>query len=71
MSMEPNYAPDEGEWICETCGCALEQRKMQVRYLESAFDVSLPCCPECGLTLVPKYLAEGKMLEVEALLEDK
>ncbi|MDR3357971.1 MAG: 4Fe-4S dicluster domain-containing protein [Desulfovibrio sp.] len=27
--------------------------------------------PKCGLTMTPKSLAEGKMLEVEALLEDK
>ena len=40
-------------------------------YLNSAFDVMLPRCPQCGLTMVPKSLAEGKMLEVEALLEDK
>lgn len=71
MIIAPNYAPDEGDWLCARCGCALEQRKLQVRYLESAFDVSLPCCPNCKSTLVPKSLAEGKMLEVEALLEDK
>ena len=71
MSMSPNYAPDAGRWLCAACRCQLEQRKMQVFYLESAFDVSLPCCPHCGLTLVPKSLAEGKMLEVEALLENK
>ena len=71
MSMGPSYAPDEGDWTCAACGCALEQQKIQVFYLESAFDVSLPVCPKCKLTLVPKSLSEGKMLEVEALLEDK
>lgn len=71
MSMGPSYTPDEGEWICFRCGCPLEQGKVQARYLESAFDVFLPRCPQCGLTLVPKSLAEGKMAEVEALLEDK
>jgi hypothetical protein len=71
MSIGPNYAPDEGDWICDACACALEQQKIQVFYLESAFDVSLPACPKCKLTLTPKSLAEGKMLEVEALLEDK
>lgn len=45
--------------------------KVQVGYLGSAFDVSLPRCPSCGLTMIPKSLAEGKMAEVEALLEDK
>ena len=49
----------------------LEQVKVQVGYLGSAFDVSLPRCPSCGLTMIPKSLAEGKMAEVEALLEDK
>ena len=71
MSMGPNYLPDEGDWVCAACGLPLEQRKLQARYLESAFDVSLPACPRCQMTLVPKSLAEGKMLEVEALLEDK
>lgn len=71
MSMGPNYAPDEGHWVCARCACPLEQVKMQASYLNSAFEVFLPCCPQCGLTLVPKSLAEGKMAEVEALLEDK
>ncbi|MDR2573048.1 MAG: DNA-binding protein [Desulfovibrio sp.] len=71
MSMAPDYPPDSGEWICGVCCAPLRQVKMQVFYLNSAFDVSLPSCPECGLTMIPKSLAEGKMLEVEMLLEDK
>ena len=71
MTMGPNYPPDEGRWSCARCGCPLEQGKVQACYLNSAFDVFLPRCPQCGLTLVPRSLAEGKMLEVEALLEDK
>lgn len=71
MSIGPNYVPDDGDWVCDRCGCALEQQKTRVFYLESAFDVSLPACPQCKLALTPKSLAEGKMLEVERLLEDK
>ena len=71
MSIGPNYMPDSGDWICVRCHCPLEQGKIQVGYLNSAFDVLLPRCPQCGLTFVPKSLAEGKMAEVEALLEDK
>ena len=71
MSIGPSYIPDFGDWICEKCQCALVQQKTQARYLDSAFDVALPTCPQCGLILVPKSLAEGKMLEVEGLLEDK
>ena len=71
MSMGPNYAPDGGQWVCCRCNVPLEQGKVPVFYLTSAFDVILPRCPKCGLTQTPKSLAEGKMVEVEALLEDK
>ncbi len=71
MSIGPSYAPDAGDWICERCQCALEQKKMQVFYLKNSFEVFLPACPQCNLTLIPKSLAQGKMLEVEKLLEDK
>ena len=39
MAMEPNYAPDPGDWVCTRCQCPLEQVKVQVGYLGSAFDV--------------------------------
>ena len=71
MSMAPNYGPDGGTWLCGRCHVPLEQLKTTVFYLNSAFDVVPPRCPQCGLTLIPKSLADGKMLEVEALLEDK
>ena len=71
MSMGPSYGPDGGQCVCGRCRVPLEQGKVPVFYLNSAFDVFLPRCPQCGLTLVPKSLAEGKMAEVEALLEDK
>ena len=69
MSLNPTYTPDEGDWTCARC--PLEQKTLAVTYLGSAFDVSLPVCPQCGLTLVPRSLALGKMAEVETLLEDK
>ncbi|MBR4741811.1 MAG: DNA-binding protein [Desulfovibrio sp.] len=69
-SVLPEFFAD-GHWICERCNVLLEQIKVPVFYLNSAFDVVLPRCPKCGFTLVPKSLAEGKMLEVETLLEDK
>lgn len=71
MSMGPDYPPDDAGWRCGRCGVPLEQSKVQACYLHSAFDVFLPRCPQCGLTMTPKSLALGKMAEVEALLEDK
>lgn len=58
-------------WHCASCNQPLQPTKMQVTYLNSAFDVELMACPSCGFTLVPESLAVGKMLEVEQLLEDK
>jgi len=58
-------------WHCVGCNQPLQPTKMQVTYLNSAFDVELMACSSCGFTLVPESLAVGKMLEVEQLLEDK
>jgi NAD-dependent SIR2 family protein deacetylase len=71
MSIEPEFSPDGGVWECARCHVPLVQQKVQAQYMHSAFDVILPRCPHCGLTLIPKSLAQGRMAEVEALLEDK
>ena len=71
MTMIPEFGPGEAKLICGRCNVKLEQIKVSVFYLNSAFEVVLPRCPKCGLTYVPKELAQGKMLEVETLLEDK
>ena len=46
MTMGPSYPPDGGQWRCGRCGCPLEQGKVQVFYLNSAFDVFLPRWPK-------------------------
>ena len=71
MALDPEFKPDYGDWLCTSCDVPLEQQKVQVLYMNSAFDVILPRCPRCGLTMIPESLANGKMAEVEALLEDK
>ena len=71
MALDPEFKPDHGDWLCAVCTVPLEQLKVQVFYMNSAFDVVLPRCPQCGMTLIPESLANGKMAEVEALLEDK
>ncbi|MDR2051305.1 MAG: DNA-binding protein [Deltaproteobacteria bacterium] len=60
-----------GGWICRKCRKPLESRAVEITYMGSSFKVELPGCPECGFTFIPPELAEGKMLEVEKLLEDK
>ncbi|GBC59433.1 hypothetical protein DENIS_0372 [Desulfonema ishimotonii] len=64
-------SPETVDWECATCGRALELSKVHVAYLESRFTVELLRCPDCGLVYIPEELANGKMAEVERILEDK
>jgi hypothetical protein len=57
--------------ICLKCNVPLESGRVTVQYMDSAFPVELPRCPQCGLVYVPETLAIGKMLDVEKALEDK
>jgi len=61
----------ETEWLCTKCSLPLEMGKVDVGYLGSMFPVDLLRCPNCGQVFIPEDLAEGKMAEVEKLLEDK
>lgn len=58
-------------WICASCECLLELMPVDIAYMGSSFKVELPRCPRCGHTFIPPELAEGKMLDVERILEDK
>ena len=53
------------------CDEFLKLDKVRIDYMNGSFTVMLPCCPKCGVALVPEEIALGKMLEVEKLLEDK
>ena len=59
------------EWKCLLCDALLKLDKVRIDYMNGSFTVELPCCPQCGMALVPEEIALGKMLEVEKLLEDK
>ncbi|MDL2279690.1 DNA-binding protein [Desulfovibrio sp. OttesenSCG-928-G11] len=62
---------EAGAWTCGRCGKALERLPVDIVYMGSSFQVDLPRCPDCAFTYIPPELAEGKMLEVEHILEDK
>lgn len=61
----------QGAMHCARCGVPLEAREVVFEYLDNAFQVRLPVCPSCGFIYVPEELAEGKVLSVEKILEDK
>ena len=62
---------DDREWICGRCKVPLVMRKAVFSYLGRDVTHEVSRCPECGKVFIPKDLAEGKMAEVEGLLEDK
>jgi predicted RNA-binding Zn-ribbon protein involved in translation (DUF1610 family) len=59
------------DWTCAACHSELVSREVAMRYLGGLFHVALPGCPRCGQALVSEALAQGKMHQVELLLEDK
>ncbi len=69
--MDLRFIPEDMDWTCQPCGKALVPKRVEIRYLDSLFQVELPACPQCGKVMIPEELAIGKMLEVEQLLEDK
>lgn len=73
MSLATNQLPEMNVagWVCRKCGQALQATPVDVTYMGSSFRVELPGCPTCGFIFIPPILADGKMQEVEKLLEDK
>jgi len=58
-------------WKCRKCKCELTDRKVVFDYLEHTFSETLKACPRCGRVFIPSELANGKMLEVEEMFEEK
>ena len=59
------------ELKCSKCGVALVKRQVMFPYMRRTFGHEVPVCPKCGKAYISRELAEGKMAEVEILLEDK
>lgn len=57
--------------ICTKCDVSLTLGQVTLSYLGSSFPVELYTCSKCGLVYIPEELANGKMQQVEAALEDK
>lgn len=61
----------EKSWSCAKCGVPLEKAKIVFHYMGRSFGHEVPACPRCGKVFISKELAQGKMAQVEALMEDK
>jgi predicted RNA-binding Zn-ribbon protein involved in translation (DUF1610 family) len=59
------------KWLCAKCGKELVPRNTTFAYMGMSFSHEVKRCPECGKVFISKELADGKMAEVEQLMEDK
>jgi hypothetical protein len=66
-----NNMGDYRIWKCARCDEKLVSRNVIFTYLGMSFSHEVLCCPKCRKVFIPKTLAEGKMHEVEKLMEDK
>ena len=62
---------EETTMKCARCGVALIPRQVRFSYMGRSFGHEVPTCPKCGKPYISRALAEGKMAEVEVMLEDK
>lgn len=62
---------DKKKLICSKCDQQLIMATVDFIYLEKTFHTDAYRCPSCGKVCILPELAEGKMSEVEHLLEDK
>jgi ribosomal protein S27E len=61
----------EKKWRCRMCGEELKNTQAICEYMQRSFSEELLRCPKCGQVLITSSLADGKMHEVEEMLEDK
>ena len=58
-------------WICRKCGVPPEPKNTVFSYMGMSFSHEVKRCPKCDMVFITKELAEGKMAEVEQMMEDK
>ena len=59
------------KWKCRKCGAELKTNQAIFDYMQRSFSEDLLKCPKCGKVLITSNLANGKMHDVEEMLEDK
>jgi len=58
-------------WTCAKCSVGLVPEKKIFSYMGTTFSHEVLRCPVCGMIFISKQLADGKLAEIEKLLEDK
>ena len=71
MTSNRHFNPEDLKWKCFKCGQALVPGPALVDYLGNDIKAELPQCPTCHRVLISEELCQGKVAEVEAILENK
>ena len=61
----------EEKLICDKCNVEMQRIEVQFKYLSRSFRYKVPRCPQCGQVSLPEELVNGRMSEVEAMIEEK
>ena len=61
----------EEKLICDKCKVEMQLIEVQFKYLSRSFRYKVPRCPQCGQVSLPEELVNGRMSEVEAMIEEK
>ena len=57
--------------ICDRCKVEMQEMDTQFSYLGRSFRHKVNRCPECGQVCLSDELVNGRMSEVESMMEDK
>ena len=57
--------------LCDRCGVTMQDIEVQFKYLTRSFRYQVPRCPQCGQVSLPEELVNGRMAEVESMIEEK
>ena len=57
--------------ICDKCKVEMEEMDANFSYLDRTFRHKVLRCPQCGQVSLSEDLVNGRMSEVEALIEEK
>ena len=61
----------DNEIICCKCKVAMRPKEITFQYMGYHFAAELPACPSCGQVYIDEEAVNGKMKEIEMLLEEK
>lgn len=61
----------EEKLICDKCNVEMQLIEVQFKYLSRSFRYKVPRCPQCGQVSLPEELVNGRMSDVEAMIEEK